>query len=284
MDDIGRFLDEDVGAGDVTTGAIARGEKLHAAMLCKERCVAAGLAEAAEVFTRLGAKAKVIGKDGDWIDGGKVALEVDGSAQAVLSGERTALNIVMRMSGIATKTRMLVDACRAVNPKIKIAATRKTTPGFRKYEKRAVVLGGGWPHRSGLYDMVLVKDNHVRLAGGVAEAVRRVKTGAPAGFRVEVEVTTFDEAVAAAKMGVDIIMIDNASPAEGSRIAAEIRKLAPTTEIEASGGITEENAADYAAWADIVSLGSLTHSYDSCDFSLEVTRVSRDGKDRAARP
>jgi nicotinate-nucleotide pyrophosphorylase (carboxylating) len=279
MDDIDRFLEEDVGTGDVTSGAIARGEKLHAALLCKERCVVAGLAEASEVFTRLGAKVEIVVRDGEWVDAGKTALEVDGSAQAVLAGERTALNIVMRMSGIATKTRKLVDACLAVNPKIKVAATRKTTPGFRKFEKRAVVLGGGWPHRSGLYDMVLVKDNHVQLAGGVAEAVRRVRANAPAGLRVEVEVTSADEAIAVAKIGVDVIMIDNASPDEGKRIAAEIRRLAPRTEIEASGGITEENVVEYAAWADIVSLGSLTHSYDSCDFSLEVTHVTMGVKD-----
>jgi len=278
MDDIDRFLDEDVGAGDATTGAIARGEILHAEMLCKERCVAAGLAEAVEVFARLGADAKAMVKDGDWLDAGKVALVVEGSANAILAGERTALNIVMRMSGIATKTRVLVDACRAANPKVRIAATRKTTPGFRKFEKRAVVLGGGWPHRSGLYDMVMVKDNHVQLAGGVVEAVKRVKAGTSADLRVEVEVTSMEDAIAVAKLGVDVIMIDNASPDDGRRIATEIRKLAPRTEIEASGGITGENAPDYAAWADIVSLGSLTHSYDSCDFSLEVTRVSK-GKD-----
>ncbi|MFH0816924.1 MAG: carboxylating nicotinate-nucleotide diphosphorylase [Methanobacteriota archaeon] len=278
MDDIDRFLEEDLGAGDVTTASISRNERLYARMLCKERCVAAGLAETAEVFARLGAKVNPLAKDGDWLDAGTPALEVEGSAQAVLSGERTALNIVMRMSGIATKTRMLVEACRAVNPKVRVAATRKTTPGFRRFEKRAVVLGGGWPHRSGLYDMILVKDNHIQLAGGVAEAVRRVKAGAPAGLRVEVEVTSEEEAVAAAGIGVDVIMIDNASPEEGGRIAAAVRKLAPGTEIEASGGITEENAPDYAAWADIVSLGSLTHSCESCDFSLEVIRVIRDGK------
>jgi nicotinate-nucleotide pyrophosphorylase (carboxylating) len=278
MDDIGRFLDEDVGAGDVTTASIARGESLRAAVVCRERCVAAGLAEAAAVFERLGARASALAGDGEWLDAGRTAMEVEGSAQAVLAGERTALNIIMRMSGIATKTRRVADICRAVNPNVKVAATRKTTPGFRSFEKRAVVLGGGVPHRSGLYDMVLVKDNHVRLAGGAPEAVRRAKASAPEGMRVEVEVTSMDEAMAVAPLGVDVIMVDNASAAEGGRIAAEIRRLAPGTEIEASGGITEENAAAYAAWADIVSLGSLTHSYASCDFSLEVTRVERKGR------
>jgi nicotinate-nucleotide pyrophosphorylase (carboxylating) len=277
MDDIDRFLAEDVGAGDVTTAAVSNGERLEAVMLCKQRCVVAGLTEATEVFARVGASAVAEAKDGEWADCGDVVMTVKGGASAVLAGERTALNIVMRMSGIATKTRRIVDICRKANPKIKVAATRKTTPGFRAFEKRAVVLGGGVPHRSGLYDMVLVKDNHALLAGGVAEAVRRVKRSAPKGMRVEIEVTTAAEARAVAMMGVDVIMVDNASPAKGRAIAAEIRRLAPRTEIEASGGITERNAARYASWADIVSLGSLTHSYDSCDFSLEVVRVIRRG-------
>ena len=283
MDDIDRFLAEDVGPGDVTTAAIARGETLVAIIVCKERCVVAGLAEAAAIFQRLGARATILAKDGDWADSRLSVLEVEGTAEAVLAGERTALNVVMRMSGIATKTRRVVDACKAVNPKIKVAATRKTTPGFRPFEKRAVVLGGGVPHRSGLHDMFLVKDNHVRLAGSAAEAARRAKAAAPAGMRVEVEVTSFEEASSVAPLGVDVIMVDNVSPADGRRIAAEIRRLAPDTEIEASGEITEENASEYAAWADIISLGSLTHSYDSCDFSLEVTRVTPKGHRRLNR-
>ena len=254
-----------------------------AILVCKERCVVAGLVEAAAIFQRLGARATILAKDGDWADSRLSVLEVEGTAEAVLAGERTALNVVMRMSGIATKTRRVVDACKAVNPKIKVAATRKTTPGFRPFEKRAVVLGGGVPHRSGLHDMFLVKDNHVRLAGSAAEAARRAKAAAPAGMRVEVEVTSFEEASSVAPLGVDVIMVDNVSPADGRRIAAEIRRLAPDTEIEASGGITEENASEYAAWADIISLGSLTHSYDSCDFSLEVTRVTPKGHRRLNR-
>jgi nicotinate-nucleotide pyrophosphorylase (carboxylating) len=275
MDDIDRFIAEDLGSGDVTTKAVSRGERLSAVVVCRERCVVAGLSEAKEVFERLGASAKAIAEEGAELEVGQPVMDVGGAAEAVLSAERVALNIVMRMSGIATKTRRLVDLCKKANPNVRVAATRKTTPGFRRLEKRAVVVGGGHPHREGLYDMVLVKDNHVILAGGAAEAARRAKTGAPLGMRVEVEVTTMEEATDVAAVGVDVILIDNASPEEGARIAAEIRRLAPATEIEASGGITEANAASFASWADVVSIGSLTHSCKSCDFSLEVIKVLR---------
>lgn len=272
---MGRFLEEDLGSGDVTTDAIARGERLEARMLCKSRCVVAGLAEAAEVFGGLGATASAKVEEGAWTEPGTVVLEVQGSAESVLGGERLALNIVMRMSGIATTTRELADRCSRVNPGCVVAATRKTTPGFRAYEKRAVVLGGGHPHRSGLYDMVLVKDNHVRLAGSVDEAMRRVKARAPAGMQVEVEAGNLEQALSAARTGADIVMLDNVRPDEGERIAAEVRKASPSVKIEASGGITPENIEAYARWADIVSLGALTHSYKSADFSLEVFKVSR---------
>ncbi|MBI5000041.1 MAG: carboxylating nicotinate-nucleotide diphosphorylase [Euryarchaeota archaeon] len=277
MGDIDRFLDEDLGeAGDITSSAVLRGEKAEGVMVAREDCVVAGLEEACQVFESLGAVPEIHYADGDAVPKGDAALTAVGGASAVLSGERLALNFVMRMSGIATLTRGIVDSCRAVNPEIKIAATRKTTPGFRAYEKKAVALGGGVPHRSGLYDMALVKDNHIVMCGGVKEALSRLKERPPPA-KVEIEVTNLQDALLAAEGNVDVIMLDNVPPEEGERIASEARKINPKVEIEASGGITPESAPKYARWANAISLGALTHSYKSIDFSMDIRKVDGSG-------
>jgi len=231
--------------------------------------VLAGVNEASEIFKELGAKAVVRKKDGSRVKKGDVVLEVRGTARALLAGERLALNIIMRMSGIATLTDSLVRKCRKVNPEVKVAATRKTTPGFREFEKRAVILGGGWPHRMGLYDAILIKNNHIKIAGGVKEALARARKK-NCGRKIEIEVENPEQAHIALENGADIIMLDNFRPAKAMKLAMELKKKRPSVLIELSGGIRPDNIGKYAPAADIISLGWLTHSVRSIDFSMKI--------------
>jgi nicotinate-nucleotide pyrophosphorylase (carboxylating) len=239
----------------------------------------AGLEEAARVFEHLGARLEPKARDGSWVAKGKEVAAVEGSAHAVLMGERLALNIIQRMSGIATLTRQAVDAARAANPHVVVAATRKTTPGFRAYEKRAVELGGGDPHRQGLDDMVLVKDNHIKLAGGVREAMERLERRRAQGprnrfaLKVEVEVSTARDALQACALGADIVMMDNMGPDALRRAYRAVKRAHPHVLVEVSGNITARNISRVAPYADIVSMGSLTHSAPARDFHLKVEPI-----------
>ena len=270
MDDIDRYLSEDLGTEmDITSDSLFTNETAQAVIKAKQDCIIAGLEEATIVFLRAGAKTKQLVHDGDSIKKNTVVLEISGPIRSILKGERLALNFLGKMSGIATETRTLIEKCRAVNPSVQIAATRKTTPGFRKYEKKAVVIGGGEPHRYGLYDAVLIKDNHLQCIGSVEEAIKRVKEKINNKI-IEVEVENERDALIAAQMDVDIIMLDNFH-AKHAKVAVEkIRKVNPHVLIEISGGITPENILMYASFADRISLGYLTHSVTNKDFSLEM--------------
>ncbi len=266
MDEIDLFLQEDLSIiGDITSNALFSNEKGKASIIAKEKCVIAGLEEASKIFKRLGVDAEILVKDGNWIKKGKEAMIIKGKIRSILAGERLALNFICRMSGIATLTKQLVEKCRKINPTIVIAATRKTTPGFRKYEKKAVVIGGGDPHRFGLYDAILIKDNHLACVG-MEDAIKRAKIK---NRKIEIEVENEENALKAAKMGVDEIMLDNIPPKKGKEIAKKIKEINPSILIEVSGGITPENIAEYI-YADRISLGWLTHSVKSADFSLEI--------------
>jgi nicotinate-nucleotide pyrophosphorylase (carboxylating) len=270
MDDIDRFLREDLGKeGDVTSDALFTNETASAVIIAKEDCIVAGLTEAQCVFQKTGAKVKLLVQDGAIVKKGTTVLKVEGRARSILKGERLALNFIGRMSGIATETHMLVKRCHKINPNVTIAATRKTTPGFRKYEKKAVILGGGEPHRYGLYDAVLIKDNHLKIIGSVEEAITRVQKK-NRKKTIEIEVENESDALSAARMNVDAIMLDNLNPRTGAVIARKIRALNPHILIEVSGGITHENIDSYAIFADRISLGYLTHSIKNKDFSLEI--------------
>lgn len=270
VDDLDRFLAEDVGAGDITTQAVVRGgERARARVVAQEAMVVAGLAEAGEVFRRLGASPHAMAKDGASVGEGAELVRVEGPAAAILTGERVALNLLMRMGGIATITRRAVDLARAVNPRCEVAATRKTTPGFRAFEKKAVELGGGATHRMGLYDAILVKDNHLLVAGSLEEAVRRVRAHAP-GRPVEVEADTEEQALAAARLGVEWLLLDNWTPARLAAAVPPLREANPKGKLEASGGIAPEAVTAYAPWVDRVSLGWLTHSPRAVPCSLEL--------------
>ena len=269
--DLSRFLDEDVGPGDVTTDALVPDVPGKACIICEEDAVVAGLEEAAEIFRLLGVSSENLAADGERVRKDTKVMLLDGPLRGILTGERTALNFLMRMSGIATATDSVVRKVREKDPDIRIAGTRKTTPGFRSFEKRAVALGGGWPHRNGLYDMVLIKDNHILACGGTGAALDRIGK-IPRGIKIEIEVESIGEGVLAAKRGADIIMADHMTPSETRELRDRARAVNGNVLIEASGNITGDNAADYAGCADIVSLGSLTHSPRAVHFSLDVER------------
>lgn len=263
------YLPEDLGKGDVTTEALVSDVEARANLIAKDDCILAGSEEATRIFEHQGLRLRHFARDGETVRPGTVIMEISGSARAILRTERLALNFIMRMSGIATLTGQLVGKCRPINPDIKIAATRKTTPGFRKYEKKAVELGGGIRHREGLYDQILIKDNHLKFTESVSDAVKKARESGLSDI-VEIEVVDIAGAREAAEAGADIIMLDNMQPDLAKETAQAIRDINPEIEIEISGGVTPENITSYAEFADRISLGWLTHSARACDFSIEI--------------
>jgi len=262
-----RALAEDLGWGDVTTEATVPPElRARGVILAKSTCVIAGLDVAAEAFLQLdpGCSFERLFKDGDGCKPGDVVARLHGQASAMLTAERTALNFLQRLSGIATLTRKFVDAAGGT---ITVLDTRKTTPTLRALEKYAVRAGGATNHRVGLYDAILIKDNHIRLAGGVAAAVERARAHRP-GLPVEIEAETLaqvDEALAAR---AETILVDNMAPAQVREAVARARGRA---KIEISGGVTLEKIPELAATgADFVSVGALTHSAPAIDISFEI--------------
>lgn len=271
------FLSEDVGMGDVTTESIVPADLMvKAYVVAKEPAVIAGVYEVKGLFELLNVKVVKHVEDGGNVSKGEVFMELRGLARSILTAERTALNILMRMSGIATATRRLVDKVKEAGFKTKIAATRKTAPGLRYFDKRGVAIGLGETHRFRLDDAVLIKDNHIFIAGGVEEAVRRARARVSFMKKVEVEVKEPEEALKAAKAGADVIMLDNMEPKEVQKAIELLRAygLKDQVLIEVSGNITEENILDYAIYEpDVISLGFITHSAKSIDMSLEVVKA-----------
>lgn len=262
------YLGEDVGPGDVTTDHLLPPELPGAARLvARQGCVVAGARHAVWLFARCGAAAVPRVRDGDRVAAGAVLLDASGPAAAILRAERTALNLLARMSGIATATRDLMDTLGAAGSGAVVAATRKTTPGFRLFEKEAVVVGGGDPYRLGLWDQAMVKDNHRAAVGDVAAAVRRLRTARP-DVPVVVEAESLEDALAAAGAGADWVLIDNRSPSEGEAWAGTLRDRYPDVRVEASGGITPATVTGYG-WADRISLGWLTQGVPVPDLGLD---------------
>jgi len=274
-----RALEEDIGPGDVTTlWIVSPAARLRGRFLVKETGVVAGLLVAGLVFQLLDPEVRFrpLVEDGTAVFPGDVVAEVEGPGRAILSGERTALNFLQRMSGIATLTRRYVEA--VAGTRAVILDTRKTAPGLRLLDKWAVRLGGGQNHRLGLYDMVLIKDNHIAAAGGITGAVARVQQErrpvAPefnSGATIEVEVKNLDDLEEALALGVDRIMLDNVDLAT-MRQAVEM--AAGRVELEASGGVTLKTVAAIAATGvDYISVGALTHSPGALDISLEISET-----------
>jgi nicotinate-nucleotide pyrophosphorylase (carboxylating) len=267
--DLRPFLEEDIGSGDITTGALVPDVRGRAYVICEEDAVVAGLAEATETFRLLGVSAERSAADGERVPKDTKIMVLEGPLRGILSGERVALNFLMKMSGIATETAAIVRLVKEKDPDMKIAGTRKTTPGFRAFEKKAIALGGGWPHRNGLYDMILIKDNHILACGGIENALERLR-GLPDGMMVEIEVANIEDGVLAAVNGADIIMADHMSPSDTKELRERARAVNKNILIEASGNITKKNVVDFAGCADIVSLGSITHSSKAVHFSLDI--------------
>jgi nicotinate-nucleotide pyrophosphorylase (carboxylating) len=269
-----QILSDDIGQGDVTAAAVIPANlTVKAEVIAKEQGVAAGIEEAVFIAEYLGlmVKAKVV--DGEKIKDKQVLIQISGDAQTILSLERTMLNLLSRMSGIATKTRMLTERLENAKLKTKIAATRKSAPGLLYFDKKAVVIGGGDPHRLHLDDMVLIKDNHLAIVGSVKEAVKKAKAYGSFTKKIEVEVTCIKDALKAAEVGADIIMLDNFSPKQAKEAGKAIKEAGfGKILIEVSGNITSDNLLEYAAaQLDIISLGELTHSIEALDISLEIT-------------
>jgi nicotinate-nucleotide pyrophosphorylase (carboxylating) len=273
IEDLLRFIREDAPWGDVTSETVVPDVTCRAIVRAKSQGVVAGLSEARRLFEHFGVTVRERSADGRAVAPGTVLLDLDGPARAILLVERTALNIIGRMSGIATRTREAVEAVRAVSPDVRVAATRKTAPGLRALDKKAVILGGGDPHRYTLSDMVLIKDNHLALTP-LAEAIRRAKEESL--YRVvEVEVETVEDAVTAAGAGADIVLLDNMTPdtvREAVRALAG-RGLRDRLTLEVSGGVGEDTLAGYAATGvDIISMGALTHTVRNFDVSLDILK------------
>lgn len=266
-------LAEDVGSGDWSTAWTVDPTRTgRAAVVAKADVVIAGIEPAAAVFAAVdpGLVLGVVLGDGVAAAKGQVVLEVSGRADAILTAERTALNFLGRLSGIATLTRSFVNAVRGTG--VRIVDTRKTTPGYRALEKAAVRAGGGANHRMGLYDMVMIKDNHIAAAGGITAALRRVRERNSTGLPVEVEVRTPDELEETLALGVDRVLLDNMGPAQLRRCVERAHRLGPDRpELEASGNVTLANVREMAATGvDMISVGALTHSAPVADLSLAM--------------
>lgn len=269
---IGAFLSEDLGRGDITTQAtVSRNAHARGRFLAKEPMVIAGLEAAEAVFSTLDSQQQIeaFATDGEEVEAGKVIARTTGFADVLLGGERVALNLLQRLSGIATLTRKFVRAVEGT--KAQIVDTRKTTPGLRMLEKYAVVSGGGRNHRFGLDDGVLIKDNHIALAGGVGPAVERAREAAGHLHKIEVEVSNEKDLREAIEKGADILLLDNLTPEETARMVELARGLSTLVALEASGGITLENVRAYAeTGVNLISVGALTHSARAMDISFKI--------------
>ncbi len=263
-------LEEDYGSGDVTTDAtVSPWQRAHGVFVVKADCVLAGIDVALEVFRQLEPDMHVTLRkhDGERCWAGEEVAEVDASARTLLIGERTALNFLQRLSGIATRTRQFVDAAGA---RITVLDTRKTTPTLRALEKYAVVVGGATNHRMGLFDAILIKDNHVRLAGGVKAAVARARAHRP-HMPIEIEAQSLLQVDEALEAGADIVLADNMAVED---IRETVRRARGRARIEISGGVTLDRIGELAATgADCISVGALTHSAPAVDISFEIEPI-----------
>lgn len=269
-----QFLDEDVGSGDITTESLVDPTtRSIGQVVCKERAIVAGLVESLLLLELVGCEGVPKVRDGQEVPTGTVVLETSGRGVDLLKVERTLLNLLSHMSGVATATAELVSIVKTNDGRARIACTRKTLPGLRYFEKRAVELGGGDTHRLRLDDAVLIKDNHLVLAGSISESVRKAKARVSFTKKIEVEVTSPEQAVEAALAGADIVLLDNMAPRQvkKSMDLLETKKLRDHVLVEVSGGITRENLPSYVKTrVDVISVGSITNSAKAIDMSLDL--------------
>ncbi len=276
LGDIGEYLREDIGRGDITTQSIVSPDARGAGkFLAKENLVICGLEVAEAVFAHLDPETGEIEtnyNDGDAVEAGTVFATLKGYADVLLTGERVALNLIQRMSGVATLTRQYVKAIEGTNAVI--IDTRKTTPGLRMLEKYAVTVGGGKNHRYGLDDGVLIKDNHIALAGGITKAIVAAKRKIGHLHKIEVEISNWAQLREAIEAGADIVMLDNQTPDEAAKLVEMARSLNPNVLLEASGGMDLDRVRLFAeAGVDLISVGRLTHSAKAVDISFKIHAV-----------
>lgn len=270
-----RFLREDIGQGDLTSEYVVDKDlKSSSTIICKsELAVVAGLEEAQTIFDICKCDSKVLVKDGDVVKNGRKVMTIKGRTRSILKAERTVLNLIMRMSGISTDTKKFVDIARTVSKDIKITGTRKTAPGLRFFDKKSIELGGGYAHRNTLDEMILIKDNHLNVTSSIREAISMARQKAGKNIMIECEVSDTKSAVEAIKSSADIIMLDNFSPKQAQKTISYLKKsgLRKKILVEISGGVNLSNIKEYAyALPDMISVGSLTHSSKSIDFSMEM--------------
>jgi nicotinate-nucleotide pyrophosphorylase (carboxylating) len=264
-------LNEDIGHGDITSDLIVDDRAANANIIAKEIFVLAGMPFVEEVFDIIGGGTKIDVRieEGSFVSKGDIIARVTGTAKALLAGERTALNILQRLSGIATLTAAFVEKVSGLP--VKIVDTRKTSPAMRFMEKYAVTAGGGSNHRFGLFDGILIKDNHISIAGSVKEAIRRAKKAGHL-LRIEVEVKDISEALTAVESGADVIMLDNMSVADMKKAVQAVRSMKNGVIIEASGSVRLDNVREIAeTGVDIISVGAITHSARAVDISMKIT-------------
>ena len=264
-----RFISEDIQRGDITSVLLPK-NKINAKIISREDGILAGIKFAGDIFRLKGCRVRIIKKDGAKVKPNQIILQVSGDAKDVLSCERTVLNLLSRMSGIATQTSLLVSKIRKINRKTKLYSTRKTAPGLRFFDKEAIMIGGGHKHRMSLNDMVMIKDNHLLVSNSMEYIIKNARKRHK---HVEVEVENQRDAVLATNSGATVVMLDNFSPAQVKKTitALQKKKLRNKVKLEASGGINSKNIAAYAkTGVDMISVGSITNSVKGLDLSLEV--------------
>ena len=264
-----RFISEDIQGGDITSVLLPK-KKIKAKIISRQEGVLAGVKFAGDIFRLKGCNVKIIKKDGAKLKSNQIILQISGNAGTVLSCERTALNLLSRMSGIATQTNFLVSKIRKINRKTKLYSTRKTAPGLRFFDKEAIMIGGGHKHRMSLNDMVMIKDNHLLVTNSMEGIIKNARKRHK---HVEVEVENQRDAILAASSGATIVMLDNFSPVQIKKTITTLqkKKLRNKVKLEASGGINSKNISAYAkTGVDIISVGSITNSVKGLDLSLEV--------------
>lgn len=267
--EIARFLLEDIGQGDVTAGILTN-KRIVAKIISRQTAIIAGTEFVKDIFLMRGCRVRILRKDGTRARQNQTVLRISGPARSILSCERTALNLLSRMSGIATLTSELVGKVKSVNKKTDVYSTRKTAPGLRFFDKEAVRIGGGKKHRVTLADMIMIKDNHIASEGSLVNLIQKAKKRSRT---FEVEVENQEEAILAATLGVPIIMLDNFTPERIRKTVSALKKLGLRSKVrlEASGGIDAKNIKEYArAGVDMISVGKITNSASAIDFSLEV--------------
>ena len=270
--EIERFLQEDISNGDITSDLFIDSTSVSdAQILSREPGLLSGRKELTQIFDYFNIKSNWSFQDGEYFDSNTQIVKLNGSSKSLLLSERVSLNLLGHMSGIATSTNHAVTITKKISPNTNISATRKTLPGLRKYEKYSVIVGGGLPHRYDLNEMILIKDNHHKLITNLKESVNTARDKIDSNKKIELEVDSLESALNAVDLDVDIILLDNMTPEDISKFILKLKQLSEPPLTEASGGINFSNLESYASTqVDIISMGTLTHSSKSIDFSLQI--------------